>query len=124
MIQRFTYYGKLPGMNDYTSAQRGNRFHGYHMKASSQNALQWQIRACKLKPIKSPVRLVYSFYEPNRRRDLDNISGFAHKVIQDALVTTGILQGDGWKHIRGYTDIFAVDAKNPRIEVELIEVNT
>ena len=93
------------------------------MKRLSQKAVEAHIRRSKLKPIKRPVRIAYAFYEPDRRRDLDNISGFAHKVIQDALVATGILQGDGWKHITGYTDVFLVDKKHPRIEVELIEVD-
>ena len=119
---RFTVYGRLPGMNEYTASQRGNRYHGANMKHSAQKAVEAHIRAAKLKPIKHPVRLLYTFYEKDRRRDLDNISGFAHKVIQDALVTTGVLKGDGWKYITGYTDVFAVDRKNPRIEVELIEV--
>lgn len=122
MNQKFTFHDKLPGMNEYTASQRGNRYSGNNMKRRAQNAVEWEIRAAKLKPIKKPVRLVYSFYEPNRKRDLDNISGFAHKVIQDALVATGVLQGDGWKYIRGYTDVFAVDKRRPRIEVELVEV--
>lgn len=119
---KFTIYGRLPGMNEYTSSQRGNRYHGANMKRASQKAVEAYISAAKLKPIKCPVRIIYAFYEPDRRRDLDNISGFAHKVIQDALVSCGVLQGDGWKHITGYTDVFAVDRKHPRIEVELVEV--
>ena len=119
---KFTIYGRLPGMNEYTASQRGNRYGGANMKRTSQKAVEAHIRAAKLKPIKCPVRLLFSFYEPDRRRDLDNISGFAHKVIQDALVSTGVLQGDGWKYITGYTDVFAVDKKHPRIEVELVEV--
>ena len=119
---KFTIHGRLPGMNEYTASQRGNRYGGASMKHTSQKAVEAHIRAAKLKPIKCPVRLLYSFYEPDRRRDLDNISGFAHKVIQDALVSTGVLEGDGWKYITGYTDVFAVDKKHPRIEVELVEV--
>lgn len=120
---KFTISGRLPGMNEYTASQRGNRYGGANMKHTSQKAVEADIRRFKLKPIHCPVRIVYAFYERDRRRDLDNISGFAHKVIQDALVSTGVLKGDGWKYITGYTDVFAVDKKNPRIEVELIEVN-
>jgi hypothetical protein len=29
----------------------------------------------------------------------------------------GVLQNDGWKHIEYFTDYFAVDPKNPRVEV-------
>lgn len=119
---KFTISGRLPGMNEYTAAQRGNRYGGAKMKHSAQSAVERHIRAEMPQPINRPVRIVYAFYEPNTRRDLDNISGFAHKVIQDALVAAGVLAGDGWKYIKGYTDVFFVDKDNPRIEVELIEV--
>lgn len=78
------------------------------------------IRLNGLKPIRSRCRIQYTFFEPNRRRDMDNISGFAHKVIQDALVEEGILANDGWSEISGYTDSFEVDKERPRIEVTLI----
>lgn len=123
MNQKFVINDRLPGLNEYTANQRANKYGGNLMKRTAQKAVEWQIRVSKLKPIKSPVKLVYSFYEPNRRRDKDNISGFAHKVIQDALVNTGILKGDGWKDITGYTDSFFVDPKRPRVEVELVEVD-
>lgn len=55
------------------------------------------------------------------RRDLDNISSFGRKVIQDALVNAAVLKGDGWKHVVGFSDRFEVDKKNPRIEVKIIE---
>lgn len=55
------------------------------------------------------------------RRDLDNISSFGRKVIQDALVNAAVLKGDGWKHVVGFSDRFEVDKENPRIEVRIIE---
>ena len=117
----FTIDGRLPGMNEYTASQRGNRYGGASMKRDSQKAVEAYIRRSKEKPVHCPVRIIYTFYEPDRRRDLDNISGFAHKVIQDALVACGIIPGDGWKYIAGYTDVFRVDKNRPRIEVEVVE---
>lgn len=63
--------------------------------------------------------MTYRWYEPDRRRDLDNISSFGRKVIQDALVETHVLKNDGWKAIIGFRDEFYVDRNNPRIEVEI-----
>lgn len=63
----------------------------------------------------------YTWYEPNARRDKDNISGYGRKVIQDALVRGGFLAGDGWRDIIGFSDEFHVDRERPRIEVEIIE---
>ena len=71
--------------------------------------------------ITKPVRMEYIWYEPNKRRDLDNISSFGRKVIQDALVASKVLQNDGWDNIKGFSDEFYVDKKNPRIEVLIVE---
>lgn len=67
--------------------------------------------------------MVYNWYEKDRRRDKDNVSGFGRKVIQDALVKAKILKNDGWKDIDGFSDKFYVDTKNPRVVVEILEVN-
>lgn len=108
-------------MNEYTAQQRANKHGGAYMKKFAQKAVEDEIRAARLKRVKSPVYIKYTFYEPNRKRDKDNISGFAHKVIQDALVATRTLRNDGWNDITGFSDEFKVDRQHPRIEVELIE---
>ena len=119
MTQNFTVHDRLPGMNEYTANQRANRYAGNLMKRTAQKGVEAEIRAARLKPIKSPVTIIYTFYEPNKRRDKDNIAGFAHKVIQDALVSCGILKDDGWNYIIGFEDRFGISQKHPRIEVEL-----
>lgn len=68
-----------------------------------------------------PITLTFTWYEENRRRDLDNIA-FAKKFILDALVKNHTIAGDGWKYVRGYSDCFHVDSDNPRIEVKISEV--
>lgn len=119
MIQSFTIHDRLPGMNEYTAQQRSNKYGGNLMKRHAQKAIEREIRAAKLKPIKSPVTILYTFYEPNRRRDKDNIAGFAHKVVQDALVSCGIIKDDGWDYIAGFVDNFGIDRKQPHIDVIL-----
>lgn len=71
--------------------------------------------------IKNRIFIEYNFYEPNTKRDKDNISGYFHKIFQDALVECGVIPDDGWNTIKGMTDYFDVDKGNPRIEV-VIEV--
>lgn len=67
-----------------------------------------------------PVYMIYRWYEKDRRRDKDNICAFGRKVIQDALVKARYLSNDGWKNIAGFEDWFYVDAKHPRIVVEIL----
>lgn len=67
--------------------------------------------------------MTYRWYEPNRKRDKDNIAAVGRKIIQDALVEAGVIRNDGWNDIRGFSDEFYVDKNEPRIEVEIEEVN-
>lgn len=114
---------RLNNLNDYIGAERTNRYKAAKMKARNESlvkiAIKQQMRGIK---IEKPVYMAYRWYEKNRRRDLDNISSFGRKVIQDALVQTHVLQNDGWKEIAGFSDDFFVDADNPRIEVLIREV--
>ena len=122
MKYSFTIPGRMRGLNEYIDSCRRNAKGGGRMKRKEQDWVVFCIRS-KLRGvhIKHPVIIHYHWYEPNQRRDKDNISSFGRKVIQDALVQIGILNDDGWKDISGFEDRFYVDRKNPRIVVELIE---
>lgn len=121
--------GTLPGLNDYLRAERsftrrGTKGHscGNDMKQECQmliaNAIRLQLKRLR---IHNPVYIRYSFYEPNRKRDLDNIAGVAHKFVQDSLVKCGVLENDGWDNITGFSDQFFLDRHNPRIEIVIQE---
>ena len=123
MTHTFTIQGRLDGLNKFISANRTNPYMGNKLKQENEEIVIWAIRQqLKNLQIKKPVILKYDFYEPNKRRDLDNISSMAHKVIQDALVKTGVLKNDGWNEIISYIDQFYLDKENPRIEVTIVEV--
>lgn len=115
--------GKLNNLNDYIEAERIHRQKGAKMKADNEKVVAAAIRRCmRGVRIEKPVFMDYKWVEQNRRRDLDNISSFGRKVIQDALVNTGVLKDDGWKYVVGFSDRFEVDKKNPRIEVLIKEI--
>lgn len=114
--------GQLPNLNDYTLACRTHRQAGAKMKKNAE----WMITTFIRKQLKNvsftnPVQLSFRWYEPNKRRDLDNVC-FAKKFILDALVSNGIIVADGWKGVVGFTDEFFVDKDAPRIEVDIQEV--
>ncbi len=112
--------GKLDNLNDYISACRTNQYKGAKVKHRNEEIVKAAIYGqFKRLHIRRPVRMKYRWYEANKRRDLDNVSSFGRKVIQDALVETKVLENDGWKNIVGFSDEFYVDAKHPRIEVEI-----
>lgn len=115
--------GTLPNLNDYIAAERRNKHIAADMKRQTEHVVMMyaksQMRGMRFS---GPVRMEYAWYEPNRRRDKDNVSSFGRKCIQDALVRSGILENDGWKEIDSFSDSFFVDKKNPRIEVEIEEI--
>ena len=117
---RFTIKGRLPSMNEAFDAARGGKFIEAKLRNDCEKliipSIKHDLKRWKPTP---PVLLHYTFFEKNKRRDKDNVSGYAHKVIQDSLVKAGVLDGDGWNYIEGYDDTFAVDKDNPRIEVEI-----
>lgn len=118
-----TIPGRLDNLNDYIAAERANRHKGAKMKADNGRVVAVAIRQCMREArIEKPVFMEYTWYEANKRRDLDNISSFGRKVIQDALVDTGVLVDDGWQYVVGFSDRFEVDKENPRIEVLIKEI--
>ena len=126
MTYKFTIQGRLDGLNDYIKACRTNKYAGNTMKHKNQGYVEMGIiEACSRgfmrKVDKYPVRLKITWYEPNSKRDIDNIV-FATKFIQDALVNRGMLENDGQKQICGISHDVLVDRKHPRIEVEILEV--
>lgn len=83
-----------------------------------------QKRICEYLPsvkFKKKIFIEYVFYERNARRDKDNVSGYFHKIFQDAMVQAGMIENDGWKQIEGWSDYFYVDGRDPRIEVYIKE---
>lgn len=109
-------------MNELIAAERTNRYKAAQLKREAEQIVLWSAKVSLRGKIPTPTIMHYRWFEPNRKRDKDNISSFGRKVIQDALVKGGYLPGDGWNHIEGFTDSFAEDRKNPRIEVTFEEV--
>ena len=94
---------KMPGLNDYVKAERGNRYGANHIKQSNQRDIELFIHNAVIKGTlhrhEKPCRLDLHWVEGNARRDLDNVA-FATKFIQDALVVSGIFPDDSQKYIK------------------------
>lgn len=114
-----TINGTLANLNDYTKACRTNRYLGAEMKKRMERVVSSHIfQQLDGVQFNEPVILSFRWYEPNKKRDLDNIC-FAKKFILDALVKNGVLVNDSWEWVKGFTDEFFVDRQNPRIEVDM-----
>jgi len=120
---KFTIPGTLPGLNEYINAERGNRYQAAKLRRQTEEMIVmciWEqmpgLVSQYVVEISEPVHIEYHWYEPNRRRDKDNIA-FAKKFVQDALVKAGVLANDGWQEIVSFADRFGIDKDNPRVEV-------
>ena len=132
MIYKFTIEGRLPNYNDYTKAERISYItktgklmtNGSKMKKEKQKYVCAFIRR-DLKNLKldKPVKMHYHYFEPNKRRDPGNFHAFCQKVTEDALQECGVLPNDNWEWIKAFTVDWELDKKNPRIEVEIEEID-
>ena len=118
---RLVIPGRLPGLNEYTKACRANRQAGAALKRHAEEVIMWEIKRQLRGKTFERVSIAFRWFEPNKKRDLDNIC-FAKKFVLDSLQKSGVLVNDGWGQIAGLSDAFAVDKENPRVVVEIEEV--
>ena len=111
---------RLPGMNDIIAANRWHRMNGAKLKRQTQEDIGMIIKSQCRAVFTETVKLSYTWVEPNRKRDLDNIMS-AQKFIQDSLVEMGIIKNDGWKQISGISHKFTVDKDKPGVWVKIEE---
>lgn len=109
---------KLPSLNEYVNACRSNPYVGAKMKKDSEELIGWFIK--KIAPFRNPVEVSFTWVEPNRRRDVDNIA-FGKKFILDALVKNGVLQDDSQRYVRALSDSFQI-GKDYMIILEIKEI--
>ena len=114
---------RLPGLNDMIAMSKAGRGR-FNQYARSKEEIEKYIRLTigQLKPRSfSQCRIGFVWVEPDRKRDMDNISA-GKKYILDALVGLGILKDDSWKYIKGFLpEIFEADKNNWGIKVRIEE---
>jgi len=123
MVQRFEIQYKLPSLNEYIRANRRHWSKGAKFKQDIDDIIGWNIKASKLQEVKAyPITLNLVFYEPNGRRDYDNVVS-ATKYILDALQKWNIIKNDSPKYIAGITSKvqYGKEIKTHRVEVEILE---
>ena len=113
--------GPLPGMNDIIAAAKGARGTGrvYSALKKRWNELVAALaRAHQAPGFAGPVMIRFQWQEARRNRDPDNVAA-AKKFVLDGLVAAGVLEGDGWRHVAGFTDSWAIG--RPGVEVTITE---
>jgi Holliday junction resolvase RusA-like endonuclease len=119
---QFEIPGHLPGTNEIIDAakKKARNYKEYAMmKAENTELVAWLAK--KLSKY-NRINLTITWYEPNEKRDPDNIMG-GQKFILDGLVRAGTIPDDSRKYIGSITHRFETDRNNPRVEVEIEEVD-
>lgn len=101
---------KIPSLNQYVGECRRNKYAGAKLKRDTEDAIGWYLRG--LQKIRRPVFIRFHWVEKSRKRDLDNISGFGHKCILDAMVKQGIITDDRQKFVYGFCDTVSIGKTN------------
>lgn len=115
---KFEIPGRLPGLNEIIDAAKRNPHEYARMKETCTAMVAW---LAKKLPRFEKVALVITWYEPDQRRDFDNIMA-GQKFILDGMVQAGTIPNDSQKYVRGIMHRFEVDRQNPRVEVEIVDV--
>jgi Holliday junction resolvase RusA-like endonuclease len=118
---KFDIPGRLPGTNEMIDAAKKGKgkYQPYaEMKDIYTNMVAW---LAKKLPKYNRINLIITWYEPNEKRDPDNVMG-GQKFILDGLVRAGTIPNDTRKYIKSITHIPELDRKNPRVEIEINEV--
>lgn len=75
----------------------------------------------ELPKITNPIDLQITWHRKNRKSDPDNIAG-GIKFLLDGMVKAKLIENDGWKQINSIVHKFAVDKENPRVEINIKEL--
>lgn len=102
---------RLPSLNEYINVCRNNRYGGAKWKR------EWEDKIIPFLDGQyyGNVTISFKWYEPNKRRDVDNIAS-AKKFVLDAMQKKGVVRND--KQVIGFTDSF-IYGSGEGVEVEI-----
>jgi Holliday junction resolvase RusA-like endonuclease len=118
---KFDIEGRLPGLNEMIDAAKKGKgkYQPYSMmKQTYTEMVAW---LAKMLPKYEQVSITITWYEPNEKRDPDNVQAGC-KFILDGLVRAGTIPNDTRRYIKSITHIPELDRENPRVEVEIQEI--
>jgi len=119
-MQKLQIEAKFPTLNEYTNANRTNKYAGASIKKKWTKIVATHCLRADISPCKK-VKLEFIWQEKNKRRDPDNFI-FSKKFILDGMVKAGVLENDGWNQIDSISDNWVVNKEWQGVEVIIREV--
>lgn len=110
----------IDGLNELLKAQTR---HGNRVKKENDKVCLVAIRKClgNLR-IENPIKCIYYIFSKDKRHDRGNLYAAIEKSFLDALQTARVIRNDGFDDVLDSEFHTYVDRENPRIVVEIIEV--
>ena len=117
----------IKGLNELLAGRTYDyRSKKYHNPVKSANdrvccvAIRSDLKGVKLK---TPIRCTYYIYAQDKRHDRGNLYSATEKSFLDALQSCKVLENDSWDMC--YDGVFhtMLDRDNPRVVVEIEELN-
>ena len=125
-MNQFTVLKRLPGLNDLIAKNRLSKYAGAELKRKTENLICEYIRGAlekgTLHPVNGQCAIAFTWWEPNRKRDLDNIYS-AKKFVLDAMVKEKIIPNDSQKYVVSLTDHIRHNAVHTGVTVVIEEVD-
>jgi Holliday junction resolvase RusA-like endonuclease len=122
MLQKLVIKGTLPSRNDEIKANRTHWAKGGTLKKQTTQLVAWEAKTQHLKPMEiCSIRI--RCYEPDMRRDSDNVQSGAVKPILDGLKLAGIIKDDSRKYVKLTMLPVELDKENPRVEVWIEDID-
>lgn len=117
----FFIKGRFPGLNDYSDAERTHRMVAAKMKKEYTDLVADYLRLAKAPKFKK-ISVSFEWFEPNTKRDPDNIV-FAKKFVLDGMVQAGMIKNDTQKYVLAFDDSWCVeegDSKRVGVMVSVV----
>lgn len=105
--------GTMRGMNDWRDAIQRSPHAGNDMARAAKKRVAALAREQRVPRFERPVVVTFDWYEPNKRRDLDNVAGTGQKWVLDGLVAADVLPDDNADHVVGIQHWLHFDALEP-----------
>lgn len=105
--------GTMKGLNDWRGAIQRSPHAGNDMARAAKKRVAALAREQRVPRFERPVVVTFDWYEPNKRRDLDNVAGTGQKWVLDGLVAADVLPDDNADHVVGIQHWLHFDALEP-----------
>lgn len=93
------------------------------VKSNNDKCCRIAIQKCvKGLKIVRPIRCTYYIYAKDMKHDRSNLYSSIEKSFLDALQQEKVISSDGWKHVIDSVFHTYIDRQNPRIVIEIEEV--